>query len=103
MREAQTSAAAGVSLSKQTMHRARDPKTETPGWPGTDWVTKPFAAITRDVFGTPRSPWEPRLYGGRFWVSNPKLQNVYGQLGEAQKPVKPIVFLSPVRLSGINM
>jgi hypothetical protein len=32
VREALTSAAAGVSLSKQTMHRARDPKTETFGW-----------------------------------------------------------------------
>jgi hypothetical protein len=70
---------------------------------GTVWVAKPFAAITRDVFGTPRSPWEPRLYGGRFWVSNPKLQNVYGELGERQKPVKPIVLLCPVRLSGINI
>ena len=103
MREALTSAAAGVSLSKQTMHRAHDPEIETFGWPGTVWVTKPFAAITRDAFGTPRSPWEPRLYGGRFWVSNPKLQNVYGELGEPQKPVKPIVLLCPDRLSGINI
>jgi len=36
-------------------------------------------------------------------VSNPKLQNVYGELGEAQKPVKPILLLCPVRLSGINI
>jgi hypothetical protein len=101
--KAQTSAAAGVSLSKQTMHRAHDPEVETFGELGTVWVAKPFAAITRDVFGTPRSPWEPRLYGGRFWVSNPKLQNVYGELGEPQKPVEPIVLLCPVRLSGINI
>jgi len=74
------SAAAGVSLSKQTMHRARDPKIESPGWPGTVWVAKPFAAITRDVFGTPRSPWEPRLYGGSFWVSNVKFQKFYEDL-----------------------
>jgi len=72
------SAAAGVSLSKQTMHRTHDPEIETFGWQGTVWVTKPFAAITRDAFGTPRSPWEPRLYGGLFGVSNPKLQIVYG-------------------------
>ena len=36
-------------------------------------------------------------------MSNPKLQNVYGQLGEPEKPVKPIVLLWPVRLSGINI
>ena len=70
---------------------------------GTSRVAKPFAAITRDVFGTPRSPWEPRLYGGRFWVSNAKLQNVYGELGEPQKAVKPIVLLWLALLSGINM
>ena len=64
---------------------------------------KPCAAITRDVSGTPRSPWEPRLYGGGFGVSNPKLQNVYGELLELQKPVKPIVLLCPDRLSGINI
>jgi len=70
---------------------------------GTVWVAKPFAAITRDVFGTPRSPWEPRLYGGGFGVSNAKLQNVYGELGEPQKPVKPIVLFSPDPLFCINM
>ena len=36
-------------------------------------------------------------------MSNPKLQNVYGQLGEPEKPVKPIVLLCPVWLSGINI
>ena len=41
--------------------------------------------------------------GVRFWVSNSKLQNVYGELGRAQKPVKPIVLLCRDRLSGINM
>ena len=70
---------------------------------GTSRVAKPSAAITRDVFGTPRSPWEPRLYGGGFGVSNAKLQNVYGALGEPEKPVKPIVLLCPVGLSGINI
>jgi hypothetical protein len=36
-------------------------------------------------------------------VSNAKLQNVYGELGEPQMPVKPIVLLCPHRLSGINI
>ena len=57
----------------------------------------------RNPFEAPRSPRETGLYGGRFWVSNSKLQNVYGELGEAQKPVKPIVLLCPVWLSGINI
>jgi hypothetical protein len=70
---------------------------------GRIWVKNPSVASTRNVFFTPRSPWEPRLYGGGFGVSNPKLQNVYGQLGEPEKPVKPIVLLWPVRLSGINI
>jgi len=74
-----------------------------PSADGTTWVAKPFTASTRDVCGTPRSPWEPRLYGGLFGVSNFKLQNVYGQLGGPNKPVKPIVLLWPARLSGINM
>ena len=41
--------------------------------------------------------------GVGFGVSNAKLQNVYGELGEPQKPVKPIVLLCPAGLSGINM
>jgi hypothetical protein len=41
---------------------------------GTIRVIKPCAAITRDVSGTPRSPWEPRLYGRVIGVSNLKLQ-----------------------------
>ena len=36
-------AAAGVSLSKQTMHRAHDPGVETFNWQGTSWVLKPGA------------------------------------------------------------
>ena len=53
---------------------------------GTVWVAKPFAAITRDVSGTPRSPWEPRLYGGVFGVSNAKLQMLYGELAAPKSP-----------------
>jgi hypothetical protein len=105
--KAQTSAAAGVSLSKQTMHRAHDRLPEHCGRDlsvsGRIWVKNPSVASTRNVFCTPRSPWEPRLYGGRFGVSNPKLQNVYGALGEPQKRVKPIVLLCRDRLSGINI
>ena len=67
-------AAAGVSLSKQTMHRTHDPGVETFSELGTIRVMKPCAAITRDVSGTPRSPWEPRLYGRVIGVSNVKLQ-----------------------------
>jgi hypothetical protein len=77
--EAQTPAAAGVSLSKQTMHRTHGPEAETLWQTGTRWGQKtPSAASTRDVIGTPRSPWEPRLYGGAFGVSNGKLQMSYG-------------------------
>ena len=36
-------AAAGVSLSKQTMHRAHDPGVETVNRRGTLWVLKPSA------------------------------------------------------------
>ena len=86
------------------MHRTHDLVVETFSFRAVPFGSKtPPSLLRRDVFGTPRSPWEPRLYGGRFWVSNPKLQNVYGELGEPQKAVKPIVLLCPVRLSGINI
>ena len=41
--------------------------------------------------------------GGGLGCQTLKLQNVYGQLGEPEKPVKPIVLLCPAGLSGINM
>ena len=99
----QTPAAAGVSLSKQTMHRTHDPEAETLGKPGTVWVEEPFVAITRDVFGTPRSPWEPRLYGGAFRVSNRKLQTSYGGSGRAGRTVEPIVASGKISGTIINM
>ena len=47
-------AAAGVSLSKQTMHRAHDPTVETFNWRGTCWVVKPRAiGIPRRLSVTP--------------------------------------------------
>ena len=98
----QTPAAAGVSLSKQTMHRTHDPEAETLGKPGTARVEEPFAAITRDVFGTPRSPWEPRLYGGLFRVSNRKLQASYGPSGGLKNAIEPIVPLHRIGCSVIN-
>jgi hypothetical protein len=55
------------------------------------------------TFFTPRSPWEPRLYGRAFGVSNAKLQNVYRQLGVSLNSVKPIVLLSPHPVFWINM
>jgi hypothetical protein len=38
--EAKTFAAAGVSLSNSTMHRAHDPEVETRDWLGTAWAEK---------------------------------------------------------------
>ena len=101
--KALTIAAAGVSLSKQTMHRTHDREVETLGQAGNRQGRKTLHRSYARCFGTPRSPWEPRLYGGRFWVSNAKLQIPYGEAGKPQKPVKPIVFLCRLRLSGINI
>jgi hypothetical protein len=84
------------------MHRAHDPRVETLV-DGSIWVAKPFVASTPRRFFKPRSPWEPRLYGRPFGVSNAKLQNVYGELEVAKGPFKPIVLLCPAWLSGINM
>jgi hypothetical protein len=99
--KALTLAAAGVSLSKHTMHRTHDRSAETPDRERTIWVAKPYAASTRDVFGTPRSPWEPRLYGCLTGVSNLKIPDVFQRLKRLKRRVKPIVLLSRRRLSGI--
>ena len=70
--KALTIAAAGVSLSKQTMHRTHDREVETLGQAGNRQGRKTLHRSYARCFGTPRSPWEPRLYGPTFGVSNVK-------------------------------
>jgi len=97
-------AAAGVSLSKHTMHRTHDPEIETfddvgasvPGF----W---PAAPSLSGRFRRRRSPWEPRLYGRPFGVSNPKITNLRIVRKTLKTPTKSIVLLCLTGLSGINM
>src|SRR5215475_13082849 len=56
------------------MHRAHDPRVETDGREGYHLGRKDLRRKYARRFGTPRSPWEPRLYGRLFWVSNLKLR-----------------------------
>ncbi|HYC63955.1 MAG TPA: hypothetical protein VEC14_04420, partial [Reyranellaceae bacterium] len=70
---------------------------------GTIWVAKPFVASTRDVFRTPRSPWEARLYGMVEGTVNRKIAVIWQRPEGFEKPVKPIVLLCPDGLSGINI
>ena len=101
--KALTIAAAGVSLSKQTMHRTHDREVETLWQAGNRQGRKTLHRSYARCFGTPRSPWEPRLYGPTFGVSNGKITIVVQSAKSLKNNVKPIVLLCPNRLSGINM
>src|SRR5947199_6909243 len=56
------------------MHRAHDQAVETFGCRGYHLGRKTLRRNYARRFGTPRSPWEPRLYGCGLGVSNAKLQ-----------------------------
>ena len=99
----QTSAAAGVSLSNQTMHRAHGPEAETHFTGGTDLGRKTLHRKYARRFGTPRSPWEARLYGTVEGTVNRKIAVIWQGVEGAKTPVKPIVLLCPDGLSGINI
>jgi len=96
-------AAAGVSLSKQTMHRTHGPKPETPCWGACHLGRKTLR----------------RKYARRFWYTpfavgaalicaayrgvKPKIEAIFQAPNALKMPVKPIVLLCLPGLSGINM
>src|ERR1700744_2008484 len=58
------------------MHRTHGRAVETFSFRGVPSGSKnPPSLLRRDVFGTSRSPWEPRLYGGVIGGSNVNFSN----------------------------
>jgi len=56
-------AAAGVSLSKHTMHRTHDPRVETFDERCTRWILRSPRLTLWSAFGRPARRREPGLYG----------------------------------------
>ena len=85
------------------MHRAHDPRVETPGAEryhlGRKTLRRKYA---RRFWYTPFAVGAALIWGAHWGVKR-NFALVLRRLSALKKPVKPIVFLCLARLSGINM